>query len=116
MYYYSLVTVLLMYVTMRYLGKNALEIPQHLCGTVVKRVVAGFFSDIFLALAIVYTNYSKAMCIAFLSTVCIPVCAYFILGDKIKIVDFVAIILSFSGTLLIIQPWNSDQSENKSFV
>ena len=67
----------------------------------------GYFSDIFLFVAYVYTSYSKCQCIFFTNTLMIPFFAKCILNENIKKVDIVAILLSFIGMILIIQPFKS---------
>ena len=70
--------------------------------------MAGFFSDVFLNLALTWTNYGKATIISFLSTICVPIFATCMIGDRIRVVDIVAIVMSFIGMILIVQPWNGD--------
>ena len=102
MYYYSLVTVILMYINLKHFRKSFLDVPPDLYKGLILRCVSGFFSDIFLNLALVWTGYGKATIIAFLSTIMVPIFATCMIGDRIKAVDIVAIIFSFTGMVLIV--------------
>ena len=78
------------------------SIPSNSYATVVKRVFFGVLTDVFANLAFQYTSYSKGICIMFLNTILIPFFSACILGDKVKRLDIVAIIMSFVGMFLII--------------
>ena len=74
----------------------------------------GFFSDILLFVGFTYTNYSKGICLFFTNTLMIPLFASCILKEKIKKVDIVAILLSFVGMFLIIQPFKGGDSNDSN--
>ena len=78
------------------------------------RTLTGFLSDILLFVAYNYTTFSKAQCIFFLNTIMIPICAHCITKEKIRKQDIIAIVISFIGMLLIIQPFKSLENSNQN--
>ena len=80
--------------------------------SIFMRILAGFFSDIFLYLAFNYTNYSKGVCIFFTNTLMIPFFGRCILKEKILKVDILAILAGFVGMVLIIQPYKVLQNSS----
>jgi drug/metabolite transporter (DMT)-like permease len=102
MYYFSIVTVILSYLSTKAYKEDILELEQSTYKGVVGRFIMGYFSDILLFVAFTYTNYSKGICIFFTNTLMIPFFASCILKEKVKKVDIVAILLSFIGMILII--------------
>ena len=80
-------------------------IPEKMRGALLVRIIFGFFSDILLYMAFVYTSYSKAMCIFFLNTLMTPFFATCIIKEKLNKLDLIGILFGFFGMVLIIQPW-----------
>lgn len=95
-------TCLLSFATTKVYKENLIDLSPKLYKPVIGRFVMGYFSDIFLFVAYVYTSYSKCQCLFFTNTLMIPFFAKCILKEKIKKVDIVAIVLSFGGMILII--------------
>ena len=89
---------------------DLLAIPSGLLIPLGLRTITGFLSDILLFVAYNYTTFSKAQCIFFLNTIMIPICAYCIVREKIRKQDIIAIVISFAGMLLIIQPFKSSEA------
>jgi len=64
---------------------------------------------VFLFIALLFTDYSKAMAVFMTNTLWIPVIAHFYLHEKMYKWDIIGIILAFVGMLLIIQPFKADE-------
>lgn len=73
-------------------------------GPLVVRIVCGFLADILLFLSFNFTSYSKALCIFFTNPLLIPFIAKCLLKDGIKKFDIIALLLGFTGVIMIIQP------------
>lgn len=86
--------------------------PSNLLGPLIVRGVSGFFSDIFTYLAYNYTSFSKTQAIFFTNTLMIPFFALCILKEPLRKQDIIAIIISFVGMILIIQPFKTDSLES----
>jgi len=97
-----MVTVFLSFMSTKFYKQDLLDLDNSLYGSIVARFTMGFFSDILLFIAFTFTTYSKGICLFFTNTLMIPFFAACFLGEKIKKVDIVAILLSFVGMLLII--------------
>jgi drug/metabolite transporter (DMT)-like permease len=86
---------------------DVLEIPKNMFWPLVGRCITGFLTDVILFLAFTYTSYSKAFAINKTESLFSPFIAYFALGEAVRAVDILGIILSFGGMLLMLQPWSS---------
>ena len=95
-------------------GNDVLNVPVFMYKSIFFRILAGFFSDIFLFLAFNYTSYSKGIVIYFTNTLMIPFFGRCILKEKILKVDILAIALGFIGMILIIQPYKMVAKEDQS--
>lgn len=104
-----------MSINLRLHGQDLRTIPNNVYATVVKRVFFGVVTDVLVNMSFEYTSYSKGMCILFLNTIMIPFFASCILGDKVRKLDIVAIIISFIGMFLIIQPFGN-HADNKDYL
>lgn len=103
-----------MIINLKIYGQDLQSIPSSAYGNVVKRVVIGVLTDIFVNLSYSFTSYSKGTCILLLNTIMIPFFAACILGDKVRRVDVVAIIFSFIGMFMIIRPFG-DHGSSQNF-
>jgi len=99
-----MVTVLMSFTSTKVYKQDLLDLDNNLYSSVVARFIMGFFSDILLFIAFTFTTYSKGICLFFTNTLMIPFFAGCFLGEKIKKIDIVAILLSFVGMIMIIQP------------
>lgn len=113
-YYYSLVCLVPMYAQVKFYKQDILAVPSHLYLTIGNRLLFGVLTDVFLYLSFAYTSYSKGMCIFFLNTIMIPFIASFILKESVKKSDIVAILISFAGMLIIINPFNNSAAGNRT--
>jgi drug/metabolite transporter (DMT)-like permease len=102
MYYFNLVTLLLMWLSSKLHRQDIADIPAHLRLPLLKRVAGGFFSDILLYMAFRYTNYSKAICIMLTQNIMIPFVAQCFLSDAIRRSDIIISAVSFVGMVLIV--------------
>jgi len=110
-YYVSIVVCLCFYTLAKTSGHDVLKVPVFMYKSIFFRILAGFFSDIFLFLAFTYTSYSKGIVIYFTNTLMIPFFGRCILKEKILKVDILAIALGFVGMVLIIQPYKIVQGD-----
>lgn len=111
-YYVSIVVCLCFYTLAKSSGHDILNVPVFMYRSIFFRILAGFFSDIFLYLAFNYTTYSKGVCIFFTNTLMIPFFGRCILKEKILKVDILAITVGFIGMILIIQPYKIVQTQS----
>lgn len=86
-----------------------MEIPRNMFWPLVGRCTCGFLSDVTLYLAFTYTSYSKAFCIHKMESLFSPFIAYYALGESVKTADLMGIWLGFTGVVLMLQPWNSQE-------
>ena len=107
-YHYSAPLILLSYLTVRWTTPkdvDFLEIPENMFWPLMMRCIAGFMTDVTMFMAFQYTAYSKAYCIHMMSPFISPFLSMVLIGEPIKIVDIVGVLLGFTGMLLILQPW-----------
>jgi len=91
---------------------DVLDIPKNMFWPLVGRSITGFLTDVILFLAFTYTSYSKAFAVNKTESLFSPFIAYFVLGEAVRAVDILGIILSFGGMLLMLQPWNSKEENS----
>ena len=109
LYYFSIVTCVLSYATTKVYKEDLTKLEPSTYKAVIGRFITGYFSDIFLFVAYLYTSFSKCQCIFFTNTLMIPLFAKCMLNEKIKKVDVVAILISFVGMILIVQPFKGSE-------
>jgi len=71
------------------------------------RIICGVLSDVLLYMAFEYTDYSKAFCLFFTNTLMIPFLAKCMLKEPLKVVDIFALVVGFTGMILMIQPYKA---------
>ena len=119
MYYASLITSTLFLIQSKFTkdtsAKNdklssvdMMAIPPNLIGPLIARGLMGFLSDVLTFLAYNYTSFSKAQAIFFTNTLMIPFFALCILKEPLRKQDIIAIVISFVGMILIVQPFKTE--------
>jgi drug/metabolite transporter (DMT)-like permease len=86
---------------------DILDIPKDMFWPLMGRCITGFLTDVILFLAFTYTSYSKAFAVNKTESLFSPFIAYYTLGEAVRAVDILGIMLSFGGMLLMLQPWSS---------
>ena len=108
-YYVSLMMVVLLSLSAKFYKKDIFAIAKRAQFDLFCRALWGFFSDVLLFVAFQYTAYSKAFCLFFTCPLMCPFLARCIIGEAIKLWDIVAIVLSFIGMLMLVQPFGGGQ-------
>ena len=101
-YYVSLLMLGLLTFSVKYSKQDIFSIAKSAQFDLVCRAAAGFLSDVLLFVAFHYTSYSKAFCLFFTCPLMCPFLARFLLGEKIKLWDIIAVVLGFIGTLMLV--------------
>lgn len=120
MYYVSLIAMVLFFIQSKFMNDNnsadklrtvdIMKIPSGSIIAVISRGVMGFFSDVLTFLAYNWTSYSKTQAIFFTNTLMIPFFALCMLKEPLRKQDIIAIVISFAGMILIIQPFKAVDS------
>ena len=114
-YYVSLLMVVTLCFSAKLYQQDIFNIAKGAQFDLFCRALWGFFSDILLFLAFKYTAYSKAFCLFFTCPLIAPFIARCLIGEKVKLWDIIAIILSFIGTVMLVQPFK-EVEEPKTVV
>ena len=114
-YYVSLLMVVALCFSAKLYQQDIFNIAKGAQFDLFCRALWGFFSDILLFLAFKYTAYSKAFCLFFTCPLIAPFIARCLIGEKVKLWDIIAIILSFIGTVMLVQPFKETE-EPKTIV
>lgn len=88
---------------------DILNIPKDKLLPLLGRSITGFLTDVILFLAFTYTSYSKAFAINKTESLFSPFIAYYTIGEAVRAVDILGIIISFGGMLLMLQPWSAQE-------
>ena len=101
-YTYSILVIPFLFLTSRMSSVDLLEIPLKLQKDLLLRCITGCACDLLMFYAYHYTSYSKALCLFFTNTLYCPFLAAYMLGERVKTWDVVAIVFGFTGMLLLV--------------
>ena len=83
--------------------------------TLVIRSILAFLGSTGFYLALQYTDLSKATALYWTNPMMTAVVAYLVLNESLPFIDWIAILVSFAGILVIQNPWAKGYAENRSY-
>jgi drug/metabolite transporter (DMT)-like permease len=83
--------------------------------TLVLRSIFAFLGSTGFYLALQYTDLSKATALYWTNPMMTAVIAYLVINESLSFIDWIAILVSFGGIIVIQNPWSKGYEINKSF-
>jgi drug/metabolite transporter (DMT)-like permease len=83
--------------------------------TLVLRSIAAFLGATGFYLALQYTDLSKATALYWTNPMMTAVLSYLVINESLNFIDWIAILVSFGGILVIQNPWAKGYALNRSF-
>lgn len=83
--------------------------------TLVLRSISAFLGSTGFYLALQYTDLSKATALYWTNPMMTAVIAYLVLNEHLSFIDWIAILVSFGGIIVIQNPWAKGYQINRSF-
>ena len=114
-YWQSMIMIVMNLVSFKQAGKDHLLVRDDMRVTIIVRSVCAFLGVTGFYLALQYTDLSKATALYWTNPMMTAVIAYFALNETLNFVDWLSIIVSFAGILIIQNPWEHEVSVAKSY-
>ena len=113
LYWYLLVMIFFNYFFIRYHGEHPLNVGKQYRNIVVFRSMIGFSGVQGKVAALKYMPLSTSSCIFFTLPIWATILAHFVLSEKISKLDVIQLILSFTGVIIINNPFDTHESDGK---
>lgn len=107
-YWSSMIMGLFNFSLFKSAGRDHLLVRDDLRVTLIVRSVCAFLGATGFYLALQYTDLSKATALYWTNPMMTAVIAYFALNETLAFIDWLAILVSFAGILVIQNPWAHD--------
>lgn len=114
-YWQAMIMVIMNLVSFKQTGKDHLLVRDDMRVTLIVRSVCAFLGVSGFYLALQYTDLSKATALYWTNPMMTAVIAYFALNESLNFIDWLSIIVSFAGILIIQNPWEHQVSIEKSY-
>lgn len=83
--------------------------------TLILRSIAAFLGSTGFYLALQYTDLSKATALYWTNPMMTAVIAYLVINESLSFLDWIAILVSFGGILVIQNPWAKGYALTRSY-
>ncbi len=90
--------------TMKALGASVFPIPVKVRPTFILRCLSGFLCNACYVLSLKYISLSKASVLFWTCPLFVALMASYYLGEKLTVYDWTALLLSFTGIVVIQNP------------
>ena len=95
--------------------KDHMLVRDDMRSTLIIRSICAFLGTTGFYLALQYTDLSKATALYWTNPMITAVLSYFIINESLSFIDWLAILCSFIGILIIQNPWTKLSDVNRSF-
>jgi S-adenosylmethionine uptake transporter len=114
-YWQSIVIGILNLFLFKTYQKDHMLVRDDMRSTLVIRSILAFLGSTGFYLALQYTDLSKATALYWTNPMMTAVVAYLVLNESLPFIDWIAILVSFAGILVIQNPWAKGYAENRSY-
>ena len=114
-YWSSIVIGILNLVMFKLYHRDHMLVRDDMRSTLVLRSITAFLGSTGFYLALQYTDLSKATALYWTNPMMTAVIAYLVLNESLSFIDWIAILVSFGGILVIQNPWSKGINLNASY-
>lgn len=114
-YWQAIVIGILNFFMFKAAGKDHLLVRDDMRVTLILRSIAAFLGLSGFYLALQYTDLSKATALYWTNPMMTAVIAYLWINESLNFVDWISIVVSFIGILVINNPWAKESTLTRSY-